>query len=357
MNLLLVDDEIEQKESWEETLNTIEKTNKERYSIDLSFSKDIETAKDLIANKNIDFLIVDLRLGKSDPEGNSLINMVYELSLRIPTIVVTGTPEDVLDDTKIIRKFKKDETSISEIINYLISIYNTGINEIVGKTGLIESAIMTVYQKGLMPTLSKWGSYGMENSENTKKALLRYTINYLYELLDEETEKYYPEEVYIRNLDNEKLSTGSIFTKNNQDYFIVLSPACDLAIRKNGDYKTDSILLVSIEETGEIVNPTLEEIKNITKKNDRLKKFYTNTETLYYHWLPCTSLFKGGIINFRKVTSIPKESLLDYSSCNIKISPYFLKDIISRFSSYYARQGQPDIYNDEFLLRDEKDDE
>lgn len=355
MNLLLVDDKIEEKESWEETLNTIEKTNREKYSINLLFSKDLETAKDLIANNNIDFLIVDLRLGKSDPEGNSLINIVYELSLRIPTIVVTGTPEDVLDDTKIIKKFKKGESGVSEIINYLISIYNTGINEIVGKTGLIETAIMSVYQKGLMPTLSKWGSYGMENSENTKKALLRYTINYLYELLDEETEKYYPEEVYIRNLDNEKLSTGSIFTKNNQDYFIVLSPACDLAIRKNGDYKTDSILLINIEETGEIVNPTLEEIKNITKKNDRLKKFYTNTETLYYHWLPCTSLFKGGIINFRKVISIPKESLSDYTSCNVKISPYFIKDIISRFSSYYARQGQPDIYNDEFLLRDEKD--
>lgn len=354
MNILLVDDDEREKQSWDDTLNTIEKTNKENYSINLLFSKDLETAKDLIANKNIDFLIVDLRLGKSDPEGNDLINQVYELSLRIPTLVLTGTPEDVLDDSKVLKKYKKGEASISQIINSLIPIYNTGINEIVGKTGLIESAIMKVYQKGLMPSLNKWGIYGTENPENTKKALLRYTINYLHELLDEETEKYYPEEVYTRNLDDGKLATGSILANDNQHYFIVLSPACDLAIRKNGDYKTDSILLVYIEETNKIIDPLLEGIKTVNKKNDRLMKFYTNTEALYYHWLPCTSLFKGGIINFRKVTSIPKESLSDYGFCDIKISPYFIKDIISRFSSYYARQGQPDIYNDEFLLRDDK---
>ena len=34
---------------------------------------------------------------------------------------------------------------------------------------------------------------------------------------------------------------------------------------------------------------------------------------------------------------------ITYSPTKIPISPPFVKDIVARFSSYYARQGQPNI--------------
>lgn len=352
MKILLVEDSQESIDSCIEYAEMYVANGKK---IDIVVAHDLtEAFQQLKEVMDIDVAIVDIKLGDSQKDGNDVINEIQKLCLRIPTVAHTGTPDDVKAD--VLKTFVRAEDIYSNIFDYLLGVYNTGITEILGKTGLIESTVLKVYQKGLIPSLNKWSVYGNENPENTKKALLRYTINYLYELLDEETEKYYPEEVYIRTLDDGKLATGCILTKDNQNYFIVLSPACDLTIRKNGDYKTDSILLVDIEESKKIIDPVLEEIKNVGKKNDRLEKFYTNTETLYYHWLPHSSLFKGGIINFRKVESVSKESISDYTSCNIKVSPYFIKDIVSRFSSYYARQGQPEIYNDEFLLRDEKND-
>ncbi|MFQ2549269.1 hypothetical protein ACK305_18520, partial [Aeromonas caviae] len=39
-----------------------------------------------------------------------------------------------------------------------------------------------------------------------------------------------------------------------------------------------------------------------------------------------------------------------YDKPLIQISPAFVKDIVSRFSSYYARQGQPDIDHEKGAL-------
>ena len=36
-------------------------------------------------------------------------------------------------------------------------------------------------------------------------------------------------------------------------------------------------------------------------------------------------------------------------SSKIQISPSFVKDIVARFSSYYARQGQPNIDFTKFM--------
>ena len=57
-----------------------------------------------------------------------------------------------------------------------------------------------------------------------------------------------------------------------------------------------------------------------------------------------TSLFEGGIINFRKVNTYkPKDFDSKFDKPLVQISMAFTKDIVSRFSSYYSRQGQPDF--------------
>jgi hypothetical protein len=69
-----------------------------------------------------------------------------------------------------------------------------------------------------------------------------------------------------------------------------------------------------------------------------------NSLELYLHWLPGTLEFKGGFLNFRKITTITVDEYnSSYEKLFIQIAPSFIKDIISRFSSFYARQGQPNI--------------
>jgi hypothetical protein len=76
----------------------------------------------------------------------------------------------------------------------------------------------------------------------------------------------------------------------------------------------------------------------------KIDKRLSNSLELYLHCLPKTNRFAGGLLNFRKISTISIDGYTEnYDKPDIQISPSFVKDIISRFSSYYARQGQPDI--------------
>ena len=87
------------------------------------------------------------------------------------------------------------------------------------------------------------------------------------------------------------------------------------------------------------------------RKKGELKQAFRNNKSSYYHWLPQTKFFKGGFLNFRKLETldIEKFSEIFKTPPKIQISPSFVKDIVARFSSYYARQGQPDIDFDKFI--------
>ena len=75
-----------------------------------------------------------------------------------------------------------------------------------------------------------------------------------------------------------------------------------------------------------------------------------NNNEDYYHWLPTVDNFPGGVINFRKTLALPESVFKkDFSPPIIQISSQFIKDIISRFSTYYARQGQPEFEFDLIL--------
>ena len=99
--------------------------------------------------------------------------------------------------------------------------------------------------------------------------------------------------------------------------------------------KTDRILLVSIESAKDVEKD---------RNSGDLKKLRSNNFSGYYHFLPNSGVFGGGYINFRRLISVSKSELDEnYHMESIQISHPFIKDIISRFSSYYARQGQPEI--------------
>lgn len=347
MNILLVDDDDTILNNWLEYSRTKGKEICEQNNVEIIPCSNATDAEKLLKENNIDFLSVDLRLGNSEIEGNNLIQSVIDYSLRIPTIVITATPGDVIETSNVLRTYKKGEDDdISAILNYLISIYNTGITKLLGRKGLLEKNLETFYKNCFLNDLESWIQYGVNDRESTQKALVRYAVNNISQLLDNDCDAYYPEEVYVFKPDTNNISTGSIVKDSLNNYFIILSPACDLVIRRSGDFKTDSIQLVEIESIQIIENEKFSAInsnKQDKTKNKLMKNIWTNNDTLYYHWLPKTLLFEGGVINFRKIKSIGKEELSTYSILNAQVSPYFCKDIISRFSSYYARQGQPEI--------------
>ena len=353
LKIMFIEDSEEAQESF---IGVVDVFNRKNHQHNLKVEYKIAT--DLVEASNIidgsyDGAIIDLKLGDDDEAGNRIVKELYETFTRIPIIFVTAYADLVNEHPSVITIRRREDGSYHSDLQMFQQIQDTGLTRIIGSRGIIEQQLREVFLKNLLPQRDTWISYGEAYKETdpkrTEKALLRYALNHLYQLLEEDNERYFPEEVYLHPPMSDKITTGSIVKVGNQS-FIVLSPACDLVIREDGEYKTDWILLVEIESENDVVISELDGITRKRSKENRLRDVFNNNYKDYHHWLPKTDFFEGGIINFRKLTTFCKGDFdKDFEKPTIQISPFFVKDIVSRFSFYYARQGQPDIDNKAFI--------
>jgi len=315
--------------------------NEKSRDIELVECKTLEEALDKVDN-SFDGVIIDLKLGPHGNEGNKIIQDIHK-GLRIPIAVLTGTPANA-DTSLNIPVYKKGEIGYSDILDYFFEIYDTGVTRIFGGRGTIEDTMNNIFWENIYPQIESWRSYTAKGKK-TEKALLRFTINHLLELLNDNSDYCYPEEMYISPLVSNSVKTGSIvLNRNTKKNYIVMSPACDLVIRSCGSFKTDRILLCEIEDFDQVKDVSLEGITKSDKKIRKVEELIKNNYTEYYHWLPLTPVFKGGFINFRWTIALEKNRFDEnFELLQVQVSSHFVKDIISRFSSYYARQGQPDF--------------
>lgn len=352
LRLLIVEDNQRDLRSFRNSVSKY--IHEKKLHIEAVECQNLDEALKMLDN-SFDGAIIDLKLADQADEGNQVIKKIIESFYRIPVAIFTGNrgslDENLNEEIMLIDVFTKGATGYDEILDKFWEIYNTGLTHIIGGTGLIEQTLNEVSVTNLFPQIETWVSYGAENSERTEKALLRYTLNHLLQLLEEDEEDCFPEEVYLYPPVLDRITTGSMVKADDQ-WFVVLSPACDLVIRKNGEFKTDRILLVEIEGENDVVNVALNGITRKRSKENKLQDVFNNNHTDYYHWLPKTDFFEGGILNFRKLTTLDKDDFEEkFGKPTIQISPSFVKDIVSRFSSYYARQGQPDIDSEDFVNR------
>ena len=345
LRLLIVEDVDQELESFKDDLEDY--TSEKQRDIDLVTCQTLEEALNTLDN-SFDGAIIDLKLADHrSNEGNQVVEKIIESFFRIPIAIFTGNPgewdHDLNEKIILIDVFTKGETGHYELLDRFWEIYNTGLTRIIGGRGLIEQRLNEVFLKNLLPQIDTWISYGETDSEQTERALLRYTLNHLIQFLDEDEKRCFPEEVYLYPSVLDRITTGSIVYADDQ-YFVVLNPACDLVPRgENGVPNTDYILLVEIESVSNVLGGS--------KSKGRVTELCKN-RIQYYHWLPETDFFDGGILNFRKLKTLNEDNFEEkFGKPTIQISPSFVKDIVSRFSSYYARQGQPDIDSVDFVNR------
>jgi hypothetical protein len=284
-------------------------------------------------DKSFDGAIVDLRFDTQGDEGNQVVSRIAKSNLRIPTVIMTGTPSSVDTSFDFVWVFKKGETEYVDILNKFWEIHDTGLTRIMGGRGTIEKTLNEVFQKNMIPQIEAWVKHGKINSTRTEKALLRHILGHLLQLLEDDADACFPEEFYIRPQLTVGHKTGSIVRNvRSSSFFVVLTPACDLVVRSTGDHKTDRILLAEIEPDEAVTKKALDGYSKKDKKENRLKDVFGNNYTMYYHWLPRTEFFQGGFLNFRKLTAIKKNELVEaYESPEVQISPFFVKDIVARF--------------------------
>ena len=312
--------------------------------IDIVEARSLEEASSEL-NPFFDGAIIDLKLGQQNDGGNSVIEEIKSHGFRIPVIVTTGTPDSIEASPPVIEIMKKGEFEYKEVLDILSSIYKTGMTKIMGGRGKIEETLERIFFSHLLKHKDIWISYAEENQQKTERGLLRHTLEHLLQSLVED-EQHFPEEMYIFPPLIGDVQTGRIVQeKNPEQYYVVMNPACDLIHRGNNNRNTDRILLAEIEPITERLTWFDDNDENLSqnRQNEMKKVFGNNKSSL--HGLPRTDFFDGGFINFQKLSTVTFDDFREsfHKDSEIQIAPSFVKDIVSRFSSYYARQGQPEI--------------
>lgn len=338
-NFLLIEDS---KDDSDVFLATIKRMNlqvgNEQYKITVadSYAKGMA-----MISEDINGVIVDIKLD-DEHSGNEIIHEIMQKH-RLPVAIFTGTPDTEQDKGSPIIVYKKGEAEQEDIIANLCRVSDTGLFNVLGGTGILEHVMTRIFWDNLYPQMELWTQKKCDGIE-TEKILLRYAIAHIQELIDSEAPAYVTEEMYIKPPIVTTIKTGAVYQSSKDGiYCIVLSPPCDLAIH-NGAIKTNRVLVCEIEDHDIINKEIADKAPKRDKKKEYIQSAIKNNYADYYHWLPKNNLFCGGYINFRNVITYPPEQFsAEYGDPIAKIQEYFVKNILNRFSAYYARQGQPDF--------------
>lgn len=357
LKLLLVEDNSAEIESYTNIIEIFGQNN--NLEVDLKVERRLDTALKEISS-HFDAAIVDIRLEDDKPGtehgGETLVYKLLE-EFRIPTFVYTGTPSFISHieekENILFKKYIKAEVGIMDILENIKLIFDSGITRIIGRRGLIEKMLDKIFWGHIADNLDL-----RDLPPDPEKKILRYVAVHLQEYLELDEsgyfEEYTPDEVYICPPIKKGIFTGNILReKDSGEYSIVLTPACDLA-----QQKAKSIVIAPIESLKKdgIVKQNVNIIKKRKASDDDkksaeeiLRRIIGNNFSNKYYFLPLSNFFEGGLINFQKLISvIPKELGKKYDLIASVTAP-FLKDIISRFSIYYSRQGAPDLNRERII--------
>lgn len=373
MRLLIVDDDAHQLERYRESIADFNEKNQS--NIQPEYRDNLEDGLQSLAQE-YDGAIVDLKLsGATESATGNVIIREIKKSKRFPICVLTGYPNDLDPDLQeelrtpnLFFRLDKRDRPLVEILKHLTMIHESGVLDIVGPHGLIENALNTIFWTHLAKTLAFWSNQPEANA-NRKNRLMRFILGHLLQKLesneDGDLDDCYPDEMYIIPHLRDDWQTGDIvFRKQDGVGFLIVTPACDLA---QGKAKSVQIVEIDSFEKGVIasnVNICRKQLpdgaadgakaEHLNKRNAaliELGRLVGNSYSNRYHFLPPCENFPGGLLNFQKIQSIV---IADFSKAFTKhgtITTGFLKDIISRFSAYYARQGQPNFESEKIIER------
>jgi hypothetical protein len=345
ISLLLIEDAPTDIQIVENAVSDFNEENPE-LKIDLKHCNNIVEANSILSSKDIDAAIIDLRLGSTDtPEGLHLVEEILHNN-SILTFVYSGTTGYTAhlesQESNFFKIYTKGTHRVIDILNEIALLYNTGITQLLSKGEIHEEfnrLIIEIFWKHISNSIDFW------SQNNNKQSLHRYVQSHILEHYKFDSSgqlaDYSPAEIYITPPINNEPHTGDILKRPQNETWLILSPACDMVIQsgrpiRNAEYVT-LVKMVSIDELVGSDRPLSK-----TKKDKLQKKL----KGLRHFSLPLPRFgdIPSSYIDFQQILSLPQEELKNPDILRIgTISDLFIKDIVFQFSSYYSRQGTPNV--------------
>lgn len=357
INIFVVEDDDGMYENYEDTAREI---SEDGFEVRLFRESTASNAKQALLSKEFDGAIVDLNLSRTSPDeasGNEVLHEIVDKH-RFPVFVVSGNLQNVdpkiRDRSSEFLKFFERETSNNDIFDGLIRIYNTGITKILGGRGTIEKSLSEIFWVHLACDFGVWP----DPSINRERSLLRYTISHLTEYLDipdGDNRFYHEAEFYIKPPIKDIIATGDLIEIDEKRY-INLSPACDVAIRYSDGgepvINAERIVLapvISVDEASFTSAGIIKKDANSSQKKAALEDIVKGKRERF-SFLPGYGDISPSAIDFQNIHTYSFDEVRAAKRI-ATVAGVFLKDIQSKFSAYYGRQGQPDLNKKDLINR------
>ncbi|MGE4419810.1 MAG: hypothetical protein AB7D38_08245 [Sulfurimonas sp.] len=358
IKLLILDDDEQVTNSYDEVIKRINRDD-ESLNYKTYIANTLEQAEEYIKYNKLDTAVIDLNLCRdasdmSNADGNKAIEEIMH-HFRMPIFIVSGElgKLDAKYERNNLIKTKTRDDSISDVFKIDIpSVYTSKSMQYFSRNGYLEQKINDFYWNHLEKTLESWSAVAESNSEKFDTILSRHTVSCLNEQLYVNGnigsfDKYHPGEMYIMPPIKKHYHTGDIIKKDNE-FFIILNPACDIVNQNNLDYYilAKVVSFDSLNMLQEKINVEALALDSFySRLNQGGKTRYDDCKSNKkdrFHYLPTFDIFEDKLIDFQQIENKEKAEINSFSR-EASISSPFLKDIIARFSQYYARQGQPNL--------------
>lgn len=342
IRILILDDEEEVRKTYIRAMTRFNQTGDTEF-----LYYEVETlseAFDTIKEIRFDAAIVDLNLNKTEKstEGNQAIKSLIE-NFRMPIFVVSAYLdglEEVYKDNPLITSLTKGKIKTPELLERILKEIHSHVIQFYARNGFLEKKINEFYWNHLSHTFDSWEELATHISQDELDVIIsRHTLMGINEELYKDFPKYHPAETYIIPSIKEEPHTGNVLEREGV-YYMNITPACDIAERaKLG--KLSNYSLVKIEP---VYSVDIVKSKNsVEKQQNYVRDTLRRNQTDRYHYLPAFNIIFESVIDFQSVVHIDKDEISNYNS-KASITMQFLKDIQNRYSSYAARQGQPNYF-------------
>lgn len=314
--------------------------------------------------EDYDIIILDLKGPNRDVSGNYMGESILEEIKKkffIPIIFYTGFPGEVQKhSSEIIKIVNKSEAyeglkkEIEEILNSNLPSIKKKINEYI-KENLRDYMWNFVHKDWLNIS----GTIDKELISYLLIKRLAYLLSekHISNLLEGDVREYldlsHPLDFYIYPpLEKKAYSPGDILIKNDR-YYVLLTPACDLELKKSRR-KADNVLLIktiSLKDTPEYIS--FKE-NNSPKSKGKLKNLIENRNGERFFFLPKTWFIEDSLLDFQEIQVIKYDGLEEYTKI-IELNPTHANSLLSKFVRYYNRIGTKDIDSENIISRIEEE--
>ena len=338
MKLLIVEDDDSARQLYKRSVDSLKD-----FKITLEFAESYEKALEKFQELDPDCVFIDIRLSSGDvtnTKGNDLFKFISKYKSSKIIRIITGHSGDIepgleeLANNSLFKIHVRTDLPFVDIITETYNLFNSPIYTLINNDDEVSSEIRSIYYSQIDSLISNSDiQKGVEKSR-----LLRYVAANLYERFsvnETSLDEVYDWEMFFSPPILDFVYTGDVIKKNDsEDFFIVLTPSCDLTPRNNGSTNVNECLLAKLNlvDLRDCVN---KETKGFSGKGEEIIR----NKKQSFHFIPEIKGKGPFNIDFKIIKHVSKTAIdSDYTRI-ATISPAFMKENIKQVFDVLLETG------------------